>query len=117
MSVETSSFRERVLVLVSQIPAGQVATYGQIAALAGSPRAARQVGGVLSALPPDTAVPWQRVINRQGSLSTWRKGCGELQQALLEAEGIVFNASGACDLSRYGWAGPALAAGSQRGAQ
>lgn len=106
MSDQLFSFRARVLALVAQIPAGQVATYGQIAALAGSPRAARQVGGVLSALPPDTAVPWQRVINRQGSLSTWRKGCGELQQALLEAEGIVFDASGACDLSCYGWSGP-----------
>lgn len=106
MSDQLFSFRERVLALVAQIPAGQVATYGQIAALAGSPRAARQVGGVLSALPPDLSVPWQRVINRQGSLSTWRKGCGELQQALLLAEGIVFDASGACDLSRYGWAGP-----------
>lgn len=106
MSIQNASFRQRVMALVAQIPAGQVATYGQIAALAGSPRAARQVGGVLSALPPDTAVPWQRVINRQGSLSTWRKGCGELQQALLEAEGIVFDASGACDLSCYGWSGP-----------
>lgn len=87
------------------VPAGKVATYGQIALLAGSPRAARQVGGVLHGLREHEAVPWQRIINAQGSISTYKVGAGELQRALLESEGITFDAEGRCDLERYRWSG------------
>ncbi|PKL77403.1 MAG: cysteine methyltransferase [Candidatus Melainabacteria bacterium HGW-Melainabacteria-1] len=101
-----SEFRQQVLNLVRQIPRGQVASYGQIARLAGHPRAARQVGRMLYGLSAAEAdVPWQRVINASGGLSTWRIGSGELQQAMLEAEGIVF-VDGHCDLSCYQWSGP-----------
>lgn len=97
------SFRERVLELVRLVPEGQVTTYGTIARLAGSPRAARQVGMVLRGLKEHEEVPWQRVVNAQGGLSTYRVGCGELQRALLEAEGVRFNAQGLCDLQAFGW--------------
>lgn len=97
------SFRSKVLELVVRIPEGQVATYGQIARLAGHARAARQVGMVLYGLSEEDAqrVPWQRVINAKGGISTYKVGSGELQRVLLEAEGIVFGADGTCDLSRY----------------
>ena len=96
-------FRERVLDLIQQIPMGSVATYGQIAALAGSPRAARQVGGILRGLKDPENVPWQRVVNAQGGLSTWKTGAGELQQALLLAEGIAFDTQGCCNLEKHLW--------------
>ena len=96
-------FRKRVLQLVCAVPLGKVATYGQIARLAGHPRAARQVGGVLRGLYVSGEVPWQRVINAQGGISTYKVGAGELQRALLESEGIVFDKEGRCDLERYRW--------------
>lgn len=97
-------FRTLVMELVRQIPAGKVATYGQIARLAGHPRAPRQVGRMLYGLKrSEEDVPWQRVINAQGGLSTWRIGSGEQQQAMLISEGIVFNAEGHCDLKRFQW--------------
>jgi methylated-DNA-protein-cysteine methyltransferase-like protein len=100
------SLRERVLYWVAQIPPGRVATYGQIAALAGHPRAPRQVGMILHGLKDASALPWFRVLNRSGGISTWRLGFGELQQRLLEAEGIEFDDLGCCDLSRYQWSSP-----------
>lgn len=96
-------FRERVLELVKAIPKGKVATYGQIAALAGAPQAARQVGGVLNGLREAEDVPWQRVINASGGLSTYKIGYGELQKALLAAEGVSVSADNTVDLSRYQW--------------
>ncbi len=98
-----AGFKERVLALVAEIPEGWVATYGQVARLAGRPRAARQVGGVLRGLSESEteAVPWQRVISAQGELSTYKVGTGELQRALLEAEGVAFDRQGRCDLTRY----------------
>ena len=83
-----------------------MATYGQIARLAGHPKAARQVGGVLHGLRDHEEVPWQRIINAQGGISTYKVGAGELQRALLEAEGITFDSEGYCDLERYRWTGP-----------
>lgn len=100
-------FRERVLRLVAGIPPGRVATYGQIALLAGRPRVARQVGTVLRSLSEGEAerLPWYRVINARGGISTYRVGAGELQRALLEAEGVRFDAGGRCDLRRVAWDG------------
>jgi len=90
--------------VVCRIPAGQVATYGQIAALSGMPRAARQVGWALSALREEDDVPWHRVINAQGEISP--RGGPEivgLQRALLESEGVEFNGRGRVDLKNYAW--------------
>lgn len=97
------SFRQAVLRLVNQIPAGRVATYGQLALLSGRPRAARLVGAVLRGLSADEAehVPWQRVVNAQGGISTYKVGTGELQRALLGAEGVRFGTDGRCDLDTY----------------
>lgn len=97
-----SEFKRQVLELVKAIPPGRVSSYGQIALLAGKPGAARQVGMILYGLSPeDGEVPWQRVINAQGGISTYKVGWGELQRALLEAEGVIFDASERCDLSRF----------------
>jgi methylated-DNA-protein-cysteine methyltransferase related protein len=95
-------FRERVLDVVSAIPYGRVATYGQVALLAGAPRAARQVGGVLHRSGGGSGVPWHRVINAAGGISTHKVGAGALQEALLREEGVEVGPSGV-DLARYGW--------------
>ena len=96
------TFRESVLRVVRAIPRGRVATYGQVAALAGSPLAARQVGTVLRGSGSCEDIPWQRVVNASGGLSTYKIGVGELQRALLEAEGVRFSAT-LIDLRAYRW--------------
>lgn len=87
------NFYSRVYKMTQRIPRGRVATYGQIAALCGNPRAARQVGWALHALdetPAHAKVPWQRVVNRHGMISTT---CldhpADEQAALLQGEGIT----------------------------
>lgn len=102
------SFYDDVYEQVRRIPAGRVTTYGHVAALAGRPRAARTVGWALHALPDETDVPWQRVVNARGGISIGRVGLPPaLQRALLEDEGVAFEATGRIDLARWGWAGPA----------
>ncbi|AAF10005.1 MGMT family protein [Deinococcus radiodurans R1 = ATCC 13939 = DSM 20539] len=95
-------FRQQLLDLVARIPPGRVMTYGQLALLAGQPGAARQAGAVMHSLK-DSDLPWQRVINAQGRVSTYKVGLGEVQEGLLRAEGIEFDDAGRCDLSRYQW--------------
>ncbi|MHA0035227.1 MGMT family protein [Deinococcus sp. PESE-13] len=95
-------FRQQLLDLVARIPPGRVMTYGQLALLAGQPGAARQAGAVMHSLK-DSDLPWQRVINAQGRVSTHKVGLGELQEGLLRAEGIEFDDAGRCDLGRYQW--------------
>lgn len=102
------SFFHRVYAVVRQIPRGKVASYGQIAALLGHPQAARTVGWALSALSGSEIedVPWQRVINSHGRISISRVDVSaELQRALLEEEGVEFDARGYVDLERFGWEG------------
>jgi methylated-DNA-protein-cysteine methyltransferase-like protein len=90
--------------IVRRIPAGQVATYGQVAVLAGMPGAARQVGWALSALGDEDDVPWHRVINAQGEISPrGEREVVDLQKALLESEGIKLSQRGRVDLKRYAW--------------
>jgi methylated-DNA-protein-cysteine methyltransferase-like protein len=105
------SFPDQVYAVVQRIPPGKVATYGQIARLLGRPRGAREVGWALRDLPDDRDVPWQRVINAQGRVSfpPGSPGAAE-QQAMLEAEGIVFGPEGQIDLKVYGWEGLDLGA-------
>lgn len=95
-----ASFRDRVIAIVRAIPPGRVATYGQVAALAGRPRAARVIGGILRSAPDD--VPWHRVVNAQGGISTYRIGAGDLQAALLAHEGVIVS-EGALDLDAHRW--------------
>lgn len=97
---------EQVYAVVRQIPAGRVATYGQVAHIVGR-CTPRMVGYALAALTPDADVPWQRVINRLGKISPRAGGVGSaLQRQLLEAEGIDFDAAGHVDFEQCGWAGP-----------
>jgi methylated-DNA-protein-cysteine methyltransferase-like protein len=97
---------ERIYTVVRRIPRGRVATYGQVAALAGLPGHARQVGYALHALPDGTRLPWHRVINARGEVSLRRAPGPELsQRMLLEREGIRFDARGRVDLAACGWRG------------
>lgn len=91
--------------VVRRIPRGRVATYGQVAALAGLPGRARQVGYALAALPDGSDVPWHRVVNARGEISPRTAGTapGAIQRVLLEAEGVAFDAAGRVDLDRQGW--------------
>jgi methylated-DNA-protein-cysteine methyltransferase-like protein len=90
--------------VIARIPPRRVATYGQIAELAGIPGQARRVGYALSTLPADSSIPWHRVINAKGMISS-RSGSGpdKLQLRLLQQEGIVSNSSGRFDLARFQW--------------
>ncbi len=90
--------------VVRRIPRGRVATYGQIAELAGLDGHARQVGYSLHAVPSSMKLPWHRVINARGEVSARSGGDShELQRHLLEAEGIAFDERGRVDLRRYRW--------------
>ncbi len=92
---------------VKKIPRGKVATYGQLALLLGLPRHARHVGYALAATPENIKIPWHRVVNAQGRISlrraNWQSGSDDLQRILLEAEGVVFDATGKTDLKIFGW--------------
>lgn len=90
--------------VVRRIPRGRVATYGQVAALAGIAGHARQVGYALHALPEGTVVPWHRVVNASGGISARAIRGGELvQQVLLEREGVLLDSRGRVPLERVRW--------------
>src|SRR5215469_9956499 len=91
-----ADFRKRVEALVTQIPAGRVMTYGQLAALCGNARAARIVGGV--AHFGDPALPWQRVVNKQGGLATGYPGGRSGHRQVLEQEGVAVSADNKIDV-------------------
>lgn len=95
---------ERIYQVVEQVPHGMVATYGDIAAIVGGGCDARTVGYALNELPKERegTTPWQRIINREGGISTR----GLLQRQLLDAEGVAFDARDHVIMSRFRWAGP-----------
>lgn len=94
---------DRIYSEVRRIPKGRVATYGQIAALAGIPRQPRRIGYALSALKDDS-VPWQRVVNARGEISRRADpGYENYQRILLEQEGVAFDAGGRIALEKYRW--------------
>ncbi|MEZ5480257.1 MAG: MGMT family protein [Thiolinea sp.] len=97
------SHYQLIYAAVLQIPCGKVATYGDVAALAGLPNHARLAGYALHHLAPGSPIPWHRVLNAQGRLSIGRAkpGMEQEQQRLLEAEGVEFRATGSVDLKRY----------------
>lgn len=105
---DAPSFRERVYELVLRIPAGRVMSYGSVARVLGAGYDARAIGNVMHATPDDDrAIPWHRVINSQGGCSTAGLTTPpDLQQRLLEAEGIVFNEKGRCEIAKYLWTPP-----------
>jgi methylated-DNA-protein-cysteine methyltransferase related protein len=92
----------RIIALVRAIPRGRVASYGQIAAMAGLSNGARQVARLLHSSSGAHRLPWHRVINAAGGISLAPGAGGELQRTLLEREGVVF-VRGRADLGRYGW--------------
>jgi len=95
---------ERIYAVVRRIPRGRVATYGQVAGLAGLGRNARLVGYALHALPRSSLVPWHRVINGKGQISLHpSSGADVTQRLLLEREGVAFDAAGRVDLEVFGW--------------
>lgn len=99
------TYQQAVYAIVRQIPSGLVASYGQIARIAGGGVSARMVGYALAALPQGNDVPWQRVINSQGKISL--PGFGRLmQEKLLREEGVEISPEGRIDMQRFGWNGP-----------
>lgn len=109
MSAEPGGSHERIHDVVRRIPRGCVLTYGDVAARAGLPGQARLAGYALHALPRHSGVPWHRVVNHRGGISTGRglPGGELVQRRLLEAEGIRFGANGRLSLERYRWREPA----------
>ena len=101
----TSDTYHAIYAVVGRIPEGSVATYGQVAGLAGLPGRARLVGYALNALAGRSAIPWQRVVNAQGRISPRSCGCdaGMEQRLRLEQEGIQFDAGGRIPLERFLW--------------
>ncbi len=100
----TSPIYRRIYAVVQRIPAGKVATYGQIARLADLGGHARQVGYAMHALPANSHVPWHRVVNAKGEISIRSEPLAtEVQKQLLEAEGIIFEKHSKINLQRYRW--------------
>jgi methylated-DNA-protein-cysteine methyltransferase related protein len=95
--------RHRIEAVVDSIPRGRVATYGQVAAVAGLPRRARRVGRVLRELPAGSKVPWHRVVGAGGVISLPLDGAGREQRRRLLREKVVVSATGRVDLARYAW--------------
>jgi methylated-DNA-protein-cysteine methyltransferase related protein len=96
---------QRIYAVVRRIPKGRVATYGQVAELAGIPGHARQVGYALHALSEGTTIPWHRVVNAKGEISVRSLPGAELiQRQLLAREGVLLNARGRVALARTRWA-------------
>lgn len=102
---DDTDFRGRVRHVVAAIPVGSVATYGQIAHLAGAPRAARAVGNILRGLADPDVIPWQRVINAKGGISIrGDQARATRQRALLREEGVPFEPDRwTCDFEAYEW--------------
>ena len=95
---------DAIYAAVQSVPAGFVATYGQIAETAGLPRRWRLVGKALGALPEGSAVPWHRIVNARGGISPRGDGGSTSEQRLLlEDEGVLFDERGRIDLARFRW--------------
>ena len=96
-------FTIQVIELIRSIPKGYVSTYGDIAWMAGSPQAARQVARILHTCSRTEKLPWHRVVNREGRISLKPFQGYEEQKMLLEDEGIEFDVTGKIDLDQYQW--------------
>lgn len=99
-----TEFSRSVMSIVKKIPKGKVASYGQVARLAGKPNGARGVGWILNSTSETHNLPWQRVINSKGKISFPIKSDEhKLQKSLLKKEGVKFSLDGSIDFSIYGW--------------
>lgn len=101
MYAKSNDFRSKIQTLMAQVPLGKVTTYGDLAAMAGSPYAARQVGGV--AHYGDQQLPWHRLVNCNGGLASGYYGGKETQAAHLLAEGITCTDGVVDDFERLRW--------------
>lgn len=105
-TLRTADVYARIYAVVTQIPIGKVASYGQIARMEGH-CGPRMVGYAMRIVPDHITVPWQRVVNSAGKLSQRSGGGGtHRQMQLLRDEGVVFSATGRVDFDRFGWLGP-----------
>ncbi|MFS0672121.1 MGMT family protein [Ornithinibacillus sp. 179-J 7C1 HS] len=96
-------FTEKVINIIKQIPEGKVMTYGQIARIAGSPRAARQVVRILHSMSKKYHLPWHRVINSRGKIAIKDQAAYQEQLLNLEAEGVEMGQQDCIDLEKYQW--------------
>lgn len=104
--MEKESFYQKVYAVVRRIPKGKVATYGQIAILAGSPRASRVVGYALHVNPEPGIIPCHRVVNREGRVApAFAFGGSDVQEEMLRAEGVIFAEKGYVLLDGQLWDG------------
>ena len=102
----SKDFFKRVYNIVSKIPKGKIATYGQIAFMLGEPRSARVVGWALRKVPDNMNIPCHRVVNKSGELSPdYVFGSSDIQRYLLKSEGIVFKKDGRINIEKYLWDG------------
>lgn len=101
------NFYKEVYKIVSQIPEGKVATYGQIARVLGKSRGARAVGWAMKATPEQLNIPCHRVVNRLGEMSPgYVFSSSDIQRGILKAEGITFKDDGCIDMKKHLWKGP-----------
>jgi methylated-DNA-protein-cysteine methyltransferase-like protein len=100
---KTTDFTQRVIRIIKSIPFGRVATYGQVAHLAGNPRASRQVSWILASSSRKEKLPWHRVINSRGMISLPRGAGYEQQKMLLLEEGVKFGKEDRINLERFLW--------------
>ena len=110
-------FTREVKAVIRRIPRGRVATYGQVAALAGRERAARGVAWILHSSSEAAGLPWQRVVGGPGRISLPRGKGLEEQRSRLVAEGVTVGRDGRIDLKRYQWEPRSAAAGRSRAAR
>jgi methylated-DNA-protein-cysteine methyltransferase-like protein len=103
-----SESTERIKAALRAIPPGRVSTYGAVAGAAGLVNGARQVVRTLHSSAGAEALPWHRVLRKDGSIALPEGAGFELQKALLESEGVEVDRDGVVDLSRFGMAAPAL---------
>ena len=96
------TFTEKIINVLREIPEGRVASYGQIARLAGNPRSARQVARILHSMSAKYQLPWHRVVNAKGEIVIKD---GDRQKDLLVEEGVVVDEKMRVDLRRYRWDG------------
>lgn len=110
-TAHSTGIHESIYDIARLIPAGRVATYGQIAAFVGR-CTPRMVGYAMASIPPGSDVPWHRVINSRGTISLRSGSDGHAaQRGMLESEGVVFDERGRVELKRFGWTGPGLKQG------
>jgi len=113
---EPSAFSKKVIELIRQVPKGKIATYGQIAKLAGKPQGSRGVSWILNSSSKTYKLPWQRILGASGKIS-FPEGSAEYkkQKKLLVSEGIEFDDKGFIDLARFQWKKKPLVKKSSKG--